>query len=352
MKHIKIILALFFSCVTLTTFAATTPAFDQIVFFGDSLSDAGLLYAKDLGLLPKSPPYFKGRFSNGPVWSERLAAAFLKDDIVSQNFAVGGETANFYNPPSSLIPYDLTLSFYEYISRNILADKTHSLIVVWIGGNDYIGRKVTDAEKFTTDTVNSIQTTLENMIAHGGKYFLIVNLPDLGKTPYARNSGITDSMTQLTKLHNAKLQTAVDTLQKNNPAVEIKLFDMFALFEDLENNTDAYNKKYETHISNLTDACWTGGNTLAANDADLEQTLAREFSRNNLPKMNFTTMANAIRTNPALSTAYQVGQRYAAGAVPCADPASYVFWDSIHPTTTIHTIVSLMVADFINVNFN
>ncbi len=349
MKHIKIILALFFSCFALQ--ASATSGFDQIIFFGDSLSDTGFIYARDLGLLPKSPPYFKGRFSNGPVWSELLAASFLKNNIVSQNYAVGGETANFYNPPSSLIPYDLTLSFYEYISRNILADRSHSLFVVWIGGNDYIGRKITDADKFTTDTVNAIQTTLENMIAHGGNYLLIVNLPDLGKTPFAIKSGVSASLSQLTKLHNAKLQTAVDTLQKNNPAITIKLFDMFSLFEDLENHIDDYNKKYEGHISNLTESCWTGGNTLNANrEANIEQGLAHEFNKTG-SKINLTAMANAIRGNPALSTAYDVGQSYQAGIVPCADPASYIFWDSIHPTTTIHNIMSVVVTDFINQNF-
>jgi phospholipase/lecithinase/hemolysin len=347
MKHIKILLALFFSCCALNASAATTPVFDQIIFFGDSLSDTGFIYARDLGLLPKSPPYFKGRFSNGPVWSELLAASFLKESVVSQNYAVGGETANFYNPPSSLIPYDLTLSFYEYISRNILADRSHSLFVVWIGGNDYIGRKISDPDKFTTDTVNSIQATLESMIAHGGNYFLIVNLPDLGKTPFAIKSGVSDSLRQLTTLHNTKLQTAVDTLQKNNPAVTIKLFDMFGLFEDLENNIDVYNKKYAAHISNLTESCWTGGNTLNTN---MEENLAKEFNKTGA-KINLTVMANAIRANPALNTAYNVGQSYAAGIVPCADPASYVFWDSIHPTTTIHNILSLVVTDFINQNY-
>jgi phospholipase/lecithinase/hemolysin len=40
MKHIKIFLALCLSCFALNAVAASTPLFDQIVFFGDSLSDA------------------------------------------------------------------------------------------------------------------------------------------------------------------------------------------------------------------------------------------------------------------------------------------------------------------------
>ena len=40
--------------------------------FGDSLSDNGNLFDMTGGLAPPSPPYFDGRFPNGPVWVEHL----------------------------------------------------------------------------------------------------------------------------------------------------------------------------------------------------------------------------------------------------------------------------------------
>jgi len=45
---------------------------NQIVVFGDSLSDSGNLFAATMGTTPP-PPYYQGRFSNGPVWVEDLA---------------------------------------------------------------------------------------------------------------------------------------------------------------------------------------------------------------------------------------------------------------------------------------
>jgi phospholipase/lecithinase/hemolysin len=46
-------------------------AITEIVVFGDSLSDTGNLFAYEkmmnLPLLPPSPPYYQGRFSNGRV---------------------------------------------------------------------------------------------------------------------------------------------------------------------------------------------------------------------------------------------------------------------------------------------
>jgi thermolabile hemolysin len=54
--------------------AATYPA---MYSFGDSLSDVGNAYIAS-GLIgtpvPISPPYAKGRFSNGPIWLDDLSA--------------------------------------------------------------------------------------------------------------------------------------------------------------------------------------------------------------------------------------------------------------------------------------
>jgi hypothetical protein len=44
---------------------------------------------------PESPPYFEGRWSNGPVWAE-IAASQLGMDLV--NFAVGGAASGGGRP--------------------------------------------------------------------------------------------------------------------------------------------------------------------------------------------------------------------------------------------------------------
>jgi len=50
--------------------AASAQTYGRLVVFGDSLSDNGNLYA--ISGQPTSPPYFQGRFSNGPVFTELL----------------------------------------------------------------------------------------------------------------------------------------------------------------------------------------------------------------------------------------------------------------------------------------
>src|SRR5512137_1549299 len=51
---------------------ASAAAFTGLTFFGDSLTDTGNVFVASGGSTPP-PPYFNGRFSNGPVWAESLA---------------------------------------------------------------------------------------------------------------------------------------------------------------------------------------------------------------------------------------------------------------------------------------
>ncbi|MEH1830786.1 MAG: hypothetical protein V7L29_01550 [Nostoc sp.] len=46
---------------------ASAASFDQLYVFGDSLSDTGNIYNATGKTYPQSPPYFEGRFSDGPL---------------------------------------------------------------------------------------------------------------------------------------------------------------------------------------------------------------------------------------------------------------------------------------------
>ena len=61
--------------------------FTKLVVFGDSLSDTGNVFAVTHGAVPPSAAYYAGRFSNGPVWPEYLAASL---SLPLENFAYGG----------------------------------------------------------------------------------------------------------------------------------------------------------------------------------------------------------------------------------------------------------------------
>jgi phospholipase/lecithinase/hemolysin len=354
------LLFLFLSFLPLKTFAASTPTFDNIVFFGDSLSDDGNLYNVDLGLLPKSPPYFRGRFSNGPVWSERIAARFIDKNITSQNYAIGGEPVNYHDPFDGYLPFDLTDSLDDYYLHNLLTDKSQTLFVFWMGANDYF-HKTTEPNKVVTEVVTTIEATIQNLIAHGAKNFLIINLPDIGETPWARTDGSVAMMTAITNLHNAKLQSAVVDLQNKNAGVILHLFDVNALYLDLLKNPASYNEKYKTHITNVTDSCWAGGLTMKQmqqNENSISLDLEKNYKTNlalnyerTVKHPNFQALAHHIASDPDLGSAYAASKSFADGIQPCADPDSYAFWDSVHPTSAVHSILSDVLFATINQYF-
>src|SRR5262245_39269890 len=81
-------------CILSTALPAAAGHFTRLVVLGDSLSDTGAVFAVTQGAAPASPPYYAGRFSNGPVWPEYLGAAL---SIPVQNFAYGGTQTSSAN---------------------------------------------------------------------------------------------------------------------------------------------------------------------------------------------------------------------------------------------------------------
>jgi outer membrane lipase/esterase len=81
----------------LCTGSVAAGPYNQIVAFGDSLSDTGNDFILSGGTSPATP-YFQERFSNGPIWLDQLA---IKLGVAGPgpslsggtNYAYGGATA-------------------------------------------------------------------------------------------------------------------------------------------------------------------------------------------------------------------------------------------------------------------
>ena len=127
---------------------ASTPAsagYTSIFAFGDSLSDAGNLFAESQSTIPLKP-YVDGHFSNGPTWvedlSQMLGLGTMKPFLTSNdgtNYAFGGAQTGItdINPfdPSSPIHID----FPDQITAFNLVDPKPvkgALYTLDIGAND------------------------------------------------------------------------------------------------------------------------------------------------------------------------------------------------------------------------
>lgn len=331
--------------------------FSRIVFFGDSLTDNGNLYAFLLQYMPKSPPYHEGRFTDGPVWSDFVNQYYA---LPTDNYAVGGQTAIYHNPFEGYLPYPLSFSLNSYVLRTLGTDRSTSLFIIWEGANDYLtGVKNTD--ELTTNVIASIKYTIENLIYYGGKNIIVINLPDLSHIPFSNNNPNKEMLHNATTIHNLKLEAAIAELQAAYKDATINLYSMYDLFNDFTTHVDAYNKKYQTHVKNTSESCWAGGYTFTKqkiSEAMIMQQIdnhmyvqSKALTASNANQLNGNEIASAIIKSPALFEAYQVSMLAATGVTPCEHPDDYMFWDAVHPTTIAHKVIYLNMIEFINQHY-
>jgi outer membrane lipase/esterase len=262
--------------------AQTLPARPAgIVVFGDSLSDTGNAFEGTLHRTPPSPPYFAGRFSNGPVWVELLAAQFglaVEPAIRGgTNYAVGGAKTGA-GADSLLDQVGLFLA-----QRGLSHLNPDDLFVVFGGGNDLSDAlNSRDPVAVVTTAAANVREIIAELASRGAANFLVPNLPNKGLTPAARARGTPAEEQSLSIAFNAALDTVLSdvTTRLGVTVVRVNLFDLLQ-------------------------------NVVA---------MPGTFGFSNV-------------TNPCL-----VPQ--GSGFSVCATPDTFVFWDDIHPTAHGHALIA------------
>ncbi|VVC75653.1 Phosphatidylcholine-sterol acyltransferase [Aquicella siphonis] len=332
-------------------FNAYAANINKIVFFGDSLTDNGNLYSLLLHILPKSPPYFKGRFTNGETWAENVGHHYYNKNYADYKiYALGGATAVFHMPtPKFISPTILEAEVDTYLLDSLFRDRSKVLFAIWIGGNDYLFDSDANADSATDKVVNKIAWAVKTLSYYGGKNFLILNLPDLSRVPEARNKSMAN-LHVLTVLHNQKLDEAMQKIRQSNPGVNITQVNIYDMFNDVMADPEKYNQKYNVHLTNTAESCWKGGYLFSRilTDERLTQEIQQAVAAGNekVPAdFDARAMSNYILNTPALAYTYQMSMSYASGNMPCANPDEYIFWDSIHPTAVVHRILADIVIE-------
>ena len=258
--------------------AKAVSLFSQIYVFGDSLSDPGNVFRATDGLIPPSPPYFEGRFSNGLVWVEYLAEDLELTPDVETNFAFGGATTGSTNTILPVLP-GLQQQISGFTSANPTADPD-ALYIVFAGANDYLSAGITDPTIPVTNLANAVTSIVEV----GAQNILVPNLPPLGELPRTNNTEFSDALNTLTDLHNSALSVALNNLNQSlDPSVNIVPLDLNAFFSEAIANPASFG------LTNVSNACLTNVDFLFDTNYDI-----------------------------------------------CENPNEFLFWDDIHPTTIIH----------------
>lgn len=285
----------------LATAAVAQPAqrsFSNYYFFGDSLTDSGNTFA-----LTGSPPapYFNGRVSNGITYAEYLASGLVTAVTTSSNparlnFAFAGATAM----SGSAVP-NLTQQVGMYQARGIAANP-NGLYVLLAGANDLLNAVQVPANQNATAMSNvgvgassAVVNAVQSLAALGAKNILVLNLPDISRTPrFTTGSGAPGAMFVQTGVAAYNNDIAGRIGQLTLPAdVNVTLFDLGGLFNAL--------------------------------------------------------LANASRFGFSVTNREYVGILQSGGNP--GDVNGYIFWDGIHPTTRAHAVFAQALTEVLNPEF-
>ncbi len=192
--------------------------FTQVISFGDSLSDAGNVF-QATGTSPP-PPYFDGRFSDGPVWNEILATSLglttpTPSLLGGTNYAWGGaNTTSAGTVPSTA---DQVSDFI--ITTDGSADPD-ALYTISTGSNDIfgVGRGVLTKDDLTA-AATSVASLVNDLKAAGAESILVLNAPNLGLVP-----ATVDNPSSGTALSNMFNTTLLATLADISGVALIDIF--------------------------------------------------------------------------------------------------------------------------------
>jgi phospholipase/lecithinase/hemolysin len=234
----------FLAFMTSLVFSAQQPEpINALYVFGDSLSDVGTVFRATGGMYPPNPTYFQGRYSNGRVWVEYLAASLHLSSKQTNNFACGGATTA--SERNALVPGVLTQ--VQSFTQTHQQTNPNALYVVWAGANDYL-----QGESSATIPVENVKRAIASLAGVGVKKILVANLPDLGQLPGTRTRPNSASLSVLTQAHNQGLRRALKLLTQQYSTLQIVTLDANTLYREAITNPAAFG------FTNVISACLSG----------------------------------------------------------------------------------------------
>lgn len=218
-----------------------------IVLFGDSDSDDGNAYRLTHGHFPVSPPYADGRFSNGPVWIERVRDRLGIPAERYTNLAVGGAFTGRGNIASAVAPGTPVESalaetgMLDQLDQWLGAGhrpRPDDLIVLWGGDNDYGLAWQPDASA-VTEAAGHIAIMVRQLASLGARQFLVATLNEDLFAPIDRENDADATIFVNPRNHNDRLLAQMAELGPSL-GVEIVIFDTRPVFRALATDPGAW----------------------------------------------------------------------------------------------------------------
>ena len=226
--------------------------YSSIVVVGASLSDTGNVFKASAGAKPgPAPYYYQGRWSNGPLWIDRVAAELGKPVTNSlaggTNYAFGGAKTCTITGVTSDVPDMCTQVGMYLMSTGGKADPDALYVIdaASVGNNilTLLGSAgALPSSVVTTAAPADIINLMTQLYAAGGRRFLVTNAPDVGATPYVKSLGATaaSTSTALSNAFNGNLATGLNNFRASKPGSVVNLLDLASLGAQVAANPGSF----------------------------------------------------------------------------------------------------------------
>jgi phospholipase/lecithinase/hemolysin len=303
--------------------SASASAYDSMYIFGDSLSDTGNAQA----FLAPQGINLPARFSNGPVAVDIIAGAyglsatpslFLFGQEFGNNYAVGGAVAlDADGDDNNVTDTNLSSQVNAYLAYNGFQSSPTALYAVIIGGNDLFAAQEIRAASVAEDdgairqdirkaaearvsaAVQSVEAQLMKLVGTGARNLLVASAPDVAAVPASLNASaglkaLADDDQEATRAGKFLKYTSLLTAQYNEElAAAVARVEALAGIDIIEWDLESY-------LNNQVEDAALNGYT------------------------NSTSGCIEDLSN-----------------LPACD--GYVFFDTVHPTTAVHTTAGMEV---------
>ncbi|PIA15374.1 hypothetical protein COEREDRAFT_87990 [Coemansia reversa NRRL 1564] len=297
--------------------------------FGDSLSDIGTLKQMTAGLLPPSP-YWKGRFSSGPVWNEYLAK-LLGYDLY--NKAIGGSTSDndnsaildFFNQglPINIPSTEDQINYFKVIRPGYALSPTRNndIAVLEVGANDFfaemlnLSTETLSVSSFVDTLSNAVVKQLERLRSIGFKNIIVTDLAAIQYTPFADILNMEDLANSTVSLYNQVVARKVNAWADSASGLDLFAVAEIGKFVEVTAKSDTVLNALG--ISNVKTSC-VGGNVLNLVQSD-NKLIA-------LLKLVLDAKQNLM----------------------CSNPSTNYFFDFVHPAERIQRLFGYYSSELIN----
>jgi len=332
MRKLAIFIGLVF--ISVTACATGLPHFSEAYFFGDSLTDMGNF------VVPAPSPQFTpipcvdvtapvtnktGGTNPGETWAQiwaKMQGAGLQaipgsPSRSGNDWAVAGAESIINLPGKPTTTNSVAAQVREFIANGRPVNAT-ALYVIWAGANDILdkifGEQIPPA-KVLSDGMMSMRAMIIDLYSHGARNILVIGMPDLSGTPLAANP-------------------------TTNPALlHLRIGLLHANQQNAQNASFEWNKQLKVTLERLKPAL-SGIKIYYFNPFMLMDEILADP-----PAFGFPATVNGQPNNYQTFCARAVANSVAVGPNPAPDPDPdhYLFFNYIHPTSHLHTVLAHLI---------